>query len=55
MKKLLNVEEVADICKVSKSKAYSIMKTVNDEMKKKGYIVIRGRVNSTYLMERLGL
>jgi hypothetical protein len=55
MNKLLNAEEVAEVCKVTKSRAYAIMKLVNKEMKDKGYITIRGRVNSVYLFKRLGL
>ncbi len=55
MKVLLNVDEVAELCKEKKAKAYSIMKEVNQEMEERGYIVIRGRVNGGYLLERLGL
>lgn len=55
MKALLDAEEVAVICKIKKSRAYAIMKLVNDEMKEKGYITIRGRVNSEYLFKRLGI
>ena len=55
MKIFLNADDVAKICEVKKSTAYNIIKTVNKEMEKKGYIVIRGKVNSTYFLERLGL
>lgn len=55
MADFLTVEEVSTICKVKKKKAYSIMKEINDEMKKKGYIVIRGRVNRTFFNEKLGI
>ena len=55
MNKLLNADEVAEICKIKKSRAYAIMKIINEEMKGKGYIVIRGRVNSVYLFKRLGI
>lgn len=55
MKTILTVEEVADICRVGKGKAYEIMRSVNTEMKEKGYLVTRGRVNSSYLLKRLGI
>ncbi len=55
MAELLTVKEVERICKVKQGRAYRLMKEINDEMKEKGYIVINGRVNSTYLYERLGL
>jgi hypothetical protein len=55
MAQLLTVKDVEKLCKVKQGKAYKIMKEINDEMRKKGYIVIRGRVNSTFLYEKLGL
>ncbi|ADO83852.1 hypothetical protein [Ilyobacter polytropus] len=55
MKQMLTVEDVMNICQVKESKAYKLMKQVNNEMEKEGYIVIRGRVNSKYLMKKLGI
>lgn len=55
MADFLTVEEVSAICKVKQKKAYNIMKEINDEMKKKGYIVIRGRVNRKFFNEKLGI
>lgn len=55
MKALLNVNDVAKMCEVKQGKAYEIMREINKEMKEKGFLIIRGRVNSSYLMERLGI
>jgi hypothetical protein len=55
MKQMLTVEDVMNICQVKESKAYKLMKQVNSEMEKEGYIIIRGRVNSKYLMKKLGI
>jgi len=55
MAQLLTVKDVEKICQVKQGKAYRLMKEINDEMKEKGYIVIRGRVNSKFLYEKLGL
>ena len=55
MKALLDVDEVAEICKVKRGKAYSIIREINKEMKEKGFIIIRGRVNRSYLLKRFGL
>lgn len=55
MKQMLTVEDVMDICRVKQSKAYKIMKQVNQEMEREGFIIIRGRVNSKYLMKKLGM
>lgn len=52
---LLTVNEVASICKIKQCRAYKLIKEVNEEMQKKGYIIIRGRVNKDYLYTRLGL
>jgi hypothetical protein len=51
----LVAEEVANLLRCSKSYAYKIMKRVNDERKKAGYIVLRGRVPKKALLERVGL
>lgn len=55
MADFLKAEEVAVICKIKKPKAYKIIKEINDEMEKKGYIVIRGRVNRRFFNERMGI
>ena len=46
-------EEVQELLGISKSEAYRIIKALNEEMKKQGYIVINGRVNRQYLMEKI--
>lgn len=55
MKKFLDADEVSKICNVKKSRAYAIMKKINDEYKEKGYMTIRGKVNSKFLCERFGI
>ncbi len=55
VKKFLDAEEVSQICNVKKSRAYAIMKQINEEYKKKGYMTIRGKVNSKFLCERFGI
>jgi hypothetical protein len=55
MRKLIGVAEVAEICQVKMSKAYNIIRQINEEMEAKGYLVIKGRVNIEYLFERLGI
>lgn len=55
MRDVMTVDEVAELCRIHKGKAYEIMRTCNLEMQKQGYIIIRGRVNRAYLMKRLGM
>ena len=41
--KFLKVDDVMQILGISKSAAYNIMRQLNDELKEKGYAVIRGK------------
>lgn len=55
MEKILCASEVAKLCKVKLGKAYQIIRTLNAELEKKGYIIIRGRIPQNYLLQRLGI
>lgn len=48
----MKVEEVTQELGVSKSYAYKIVQKLNAELAEKGYMVISGRVNKQYFMER---
>lgn len=48
----MRVDEVAKELGVSKSYAYKIVQKLNAELAEKGYMVISGRVNKQYFMER---
>ena len=50
--KFLKVEDIMEILGISKSAAYKLMRELNEELVKKGYIAIRGRVNRKYFEER---
>ena len=50
-----NVDDVVDILGVSRPKAYSIMKELNDELVSKGFIVVSGKVSVRYFNEKLYL
>ena len=41
----LKVEDVAEILGVSKSYAYKIVRSLNAELKEKGFLVVSGRIN----------
>ncbi len=51
--KFVRADEVAEILQCSESHAYKIIKDLNDELKKKGKIVIAGRISRKYFEERL--
>lgn len=44
--------EVASMLGVSRGKAYKIVKGMNEELAKKGYIVVAGKVPKKYFSER---
>lgn len=55
MEKILSANDVAMLCKVKLGKAYQIIRVLNSELEKKGYIIIRGRIPQNYLLQRLGI
>lgn len=51
--KFYDVNEVMAILGVSRSKAYSIMRELNMELIKDGYIVVAGKVSAQFFNEKL--
>ena len=49
---LLNVKEVQTILHVSESKAYGIIRSLNQELREQGFLTVRGRVPEQYLKKR---
>lgn len=49
--KFLKVDDVMQILGISKSAAYNIMRQLNNELKEKGYAVIRGKISRKYFEE----
>ena len=49
--KFLEVGDVMQILGISRSAAYKLMRQINSELEKKGYIVIRGKVSRKYFEE----
>ena len=52
-KSFMTVEEVATELRVSKSKAYQIVRELNAEMQKQGYLTVAGRVNATFFNKKV--
>ena len=52
-KTFMSVQDLADELGVSKSYAYKIVKQLNEELSKLGYITISGRVNTDYFNKKL--
>lgn len=51
-KNYYDVSEVAKAMGISKSYAYKIVRQLNVELEKMGYLTVSGRVNRQYFLER---
>lgn len=51
-KRFLTAADIAEITGSSKSHSYTIIKQLNSELEKKGYLTIPGKVISPYFYER---
>lgn len=51
-KQMLNAKDIQELFQVSQSKAYGLIKQMNDELKASNHIVIRGKVPSAYIEKR---
>ncbi len=47
-----NVNDVMELLGVSRAYAYRIIKSLNNELVKSGYMVISGKIPRVYLLER---
>lgn len=52
-KTFISVQEVAEELGVSKSYAYRVVKQLNEELKKQGYLTVAGRVNAQYFHKKI--
>lgn len=48
-------EDVQKLLGIGSSKAYYIIKQLNDELKSKGFITVAGKVSKKYFRERVAL
>ena len=52
-KRFLNVKEVAAYMDISVPTAYKVIRRLNDELSKKGYLTIAGKVSRAYFEEKI--
>lgn len=52
-KSFMTVEEVANELGVSKSYAYKVVRELNTELQKLGYLTVSGRVNTSFFRKKL--
>ena len=48
----IHAEEISKLLGISKSKAYKLIKELNDELKQKGFKTLNGKLSRKYFMER---
>lgn len=53
MKRFLTARDVAERMQVSVSMAYKIIRKLNLELNKKGFLTVSGKVSRTYFEDRL--
>lgn len=48
----MNVDDVVENLNVSKPHAYKLIRDLNEELKRKGFITISGKISRKYFIER---
>ena len=51
-KKYINAQELSSMLGISVSRAYRVIRKLNEELEEKGYLVIAGRVPAKYFEQR---
>ena len=51
-KKYMDPQDVANAMGISRSYAYKVIRTLNNELKEKGFLTVSGKVNRQYFLER---
>ena len=51
-KRFVTSQEVQEDFSVSRAKAYSMIRQLNEELEQAGYLVVPGRVSRKYYLER---
>lgn len=51
-RQMMGVEDVMAALGVSRSRSYQIIRRLNQELEKAGYITVRGRISKAYFEER---
>lgn len=55
MTEFADVYRVIELLGCSQATAYKAIRTLNSELKEKGFLTIQGKVNENYLRDRYGL
>lgn len=48
----MNVKDVSQELQISRSSAYKVIRQLNDELQKKGYLIVNGKIPKNYFVLR---
>ena len=51
-KQFYTAQDLHELLGVSESKAYGLIRTMNEELKTQGYLIVRGRISAAYVKKR---
>lgn len=51
-RQVYGAKDLQELLGVSESKAYQYIRVMNEELKKKGFLTVRGKVPAAYVKER---
>lgn len=52
-KYVYTAKDISEICGISESKSYQVIKHLNEELKEKGFLTFAGKVSAAYFNERM--
>lgn len=52
-RQVLTAKDISEICNISESKSYQVIRQLNEELEKAGYLTFRGRVSSAFFYEKM--
>lgn len=51
-KQFYTAKDLQELLSVSESKAYELIRTMNEELQAQGYLTVRGRISVAYVKKR---
>ena len=52
IKQFYTAQDLHELLGVSESKAYGLIRTMNEELQSQGYLTVRGRISVAYVRKR---
>lgn len=52
-KYVYTAQDISEICGISESKSYQVIRQLNEELKEKGFLTFAGKVSVAYFNERM--